>query len=41
MHLWEVGNLTVSDLVVVALMIVVFVLAVTLPYPKRTGRGRT
>jgi hypothetical protein len=32
---WEIAGLTTSDLAVVALMIVVFVLAVALPYPRR------
>jgi hypothetical protein len=32
---WEILNLTASDLAVVALMIVVFALALILPYPRR------
>ena len=34
---WEIAGLTASDLLVIALMVVVFVLAVVLPYPR--GRG--
>lgn len=34
-HPLEIFQLTVSDLVIVALMIVVFILALVLPYPDR------
>lgn len=37
---WEFYNLTVSDLAIVALMIVVFALALLLPYPDRGRRGK-
>lgn len=37
-HTWELFNLTVSDLAIVALMIVVFVLAVWIPYPEGKER---
>jgi hypothetical protein len=35
---WEIANLTASDLAVIALMVLAFVLAVVLPYPG--GRAR-
>lgn len=37
---WTVLNLTVSDLGVIALMVVVFILALLLPYPKAGGEGK-
>lgn len=37
---WEFYNLTVSDLAIVALMIVVFIAALVLPYPDRGKRGK-
>lgn len=37
---YELFNLTVSDLVIIALMIVVFVLAIVLPYPGSRGEER-
>jgi len=43
-HPLEIANLTGADLVIVLLMIVVFVLALVLPYPgsqpRREGRRR-
>jgi hypothetical protein len=32
---WEILNLTATDLLVVFLMIVVFALAIFLPYPRK------
>jgi hypothetical protein len=38
-HPVEIAHLTVSDLAIVALMVVVFVLALLLPYPRaKDGR---
>ncbi len=38
---WWVIQLSVANLVVIALMVVVFVLAVVVPFPKPHERGRT
>lgn len=38
---WELFNLTVSDIFIVILMIVVFILAIALPYPEKSKRGKS
>jgi hypothetical protein len=37
-HWWFI-QISVPNLIVIALMIVVFILALTLPYPHRRSRG--
>lgn len=37
---WGVVQLSVANLVVIALMLVVFVAALLLPFPRGRGRGR-
>ena len=38
---YELFNLTVSDLVIIALMVLVFVLAIWLPYPGSKGEPKS
>jgi hypothetical protein len=37
---WGFIQLSVANLVVILLMIVVFILAIVLPFPRRRGRGQ-
>jgi hypothetical protein len=37
---WEALGLTTSDLVIIALMVLVFTLAVALPYPQKQEENR-
>ncbi len=40
MHPWELFNLTASDIGIVLLMVVVFILALWLPYPHGQERRK-
>ncbi len=37
---WGFIQLSVANFVVIVLMVVVFVVAILLPFPRRKGRGR-
>lgn len=37
---FELFNLTISDIFIVILMIIVFLLAIFLPYPDKAKRGK-
>jgi hypothetical protein len=37
---WGFIQLSVANFVVIVLMVVVFILAILLPFPKHKGRGR-
>jgi hypothetical protein len=38
---WHFFTMTVSNIVVIVLMLVVFVLAILLPFPGSAGKGHT